>query len=265
MADKNVQIKQRNETNDGWDNLYPKTKAELVETGGSTVAEHIADSAKHITGAERTAWQNKAEKTTATTAADGLMAKADKAKLDGIAAGANNYTHPTGDGNLHVAATGTTNNGKVLKAGATAGSISWGTLTATDVGAAPASHAHTKAEIEAVLTGVISFHSHASGTPTAHKDTHLTGGSDAIPVATASADGLMAKADKSKLDSVATGANNYTHPANHPASIITQDANNRFVTDTEKAGWNTKQKAITISNTAPVSPAAGELFFEILS
>jgi len=38
---------------------------------------------------------------------------------------ANNYVHPTGDGNLHVPATGTTNNGKVLTAGATAGSLSW--------------------------------------------------------------------------------------------------------------------------------------------
>lgn len=36
----------------------------------------------------------------------------------------NNYSHPTGDGNLHVPATGTSNNGKVLKAGSTAGSIS---------------------------------------------------------------------------------------------------------------------------------------------
>jgi hypothetical protein len=39
------------------------------------------------------------------------------------------YTHPTGDGNLHVPATGTTNNGKVLTAGATAGSLSWETPT----------------------------------------------------------------------------------------------------------------------------------------
>lgn len=32
----------------------------------------------------------------------------------------------------------------------------------------------------------------------------------------------------------------YTHPTSHPASIITQDVNNRFVTDTEKATWNGK-------------------------
>lgn len=39
------------------------------------------------------------------------------------------YAHPTGDGNLHVPATGTTNSSKVLTAGATAGSLSWVTPT----------------------------------------------------------------------------------------------------------------------------------------
>lgn len=38
------------------------------------------------------------------------------------------YTHPTGDGNLHVPATGTTSEGKVLMAGATPGSIAWTAL-----------------------------------------------------------------------------------------------------------------------------------------
>ncbi len=59
-------------------------------------------------------------------------------------------------------------------------------------------------------------------------------------VATTSANGLMSSTDKTKLDSVAAGATNYTHPANHPASVITQDANSRFVTDAEKATWNAK-------------------------
>lgn len=63
----------------------------------------------------------------ATTSAAGSMSAADKTKLDGIATSANNYVHPTGDGNLHVPATGTTNSGKVLTAGATAGSLSWET------------------------------------------------------------------------------------------------------------------------------------------
>lgn len=48
-------------------------------------------------------------------------------------------------------------------------------------------------------------------------------------------------AEKTKLAGIATSANNYTHPANHPASIITQDANNRFATDSEKSAWNAKE------------------------
>ena len=51
-------------------------------------------------------------------------------------------------------------------------------------------------------------------------------------------------AEKAKLASVENGANAYIHPAKHPASIITQDENNRFVTDAEKAAWNAKQAAL---------------------
>lgn len=47
----------------------------------------------------------------------------------------------------------------------------------------------------------------------------------------------------SKLSGIESGANNYTHPANHAPSIITQDSDNRFVTDAEKSSWNAKQPA----------------------
>lgn len=52
---------------------------------------------------------------------------------------------------------------------------------------------------------------------------------------------------------------NYTHPANHPPSIITQDASNRFVTDAEKAAWNAKQSALgyTAENSANKNTADG--------
>lgn len=49
----------------------------------------------------------------------------------------NTYAHPTGDGNLHVPATGTTNNTKVLKAGPTAGSAAWGQVAAGEVAFTP--------------------------------------------------------------------------------------------------------------------------------
>lgn len=70
----------------------------------------------------------------ATTDTGGLMSASDKAKFDGIAAGANKYVHPTSDGNKHVPATGTSNNGKFLQAGNTAGSMSWVALTKALVG-----------------------------------------------------------------------------------------------------------------------------------
>ena len=60
---------------------------------------------------------NKADKnhghSNATTSAAGFMSKDDKAKLDGIAANANNYTHPTSSGNKHIPAGGSS--GQFLK------------------------------------------------------------------------------------------------------------------------------------------------------
>lgn len=41
-----------------------------------------------------------------------------------------------------------------------------------------------------------------------------------------------------KLQEIESGANNYTHPATHPADMIVQDSSRRFVSDTEKNAWN---------------------------
>lgn len=71
--------------------------------------------------------------------ASGLMSAADKTKLDGVAAEANKYVHPDLQ---HVPATNAFSNGKVLKSGSTAQSADWGTLAASDVGAASATHSH---------------------------------------------------------------------------------------------------------------------------
>lgn len=60
------------------------------------------------------------------------------------------------------------------------------------------------------------------------------------PVVTAEKDGLMLATDKTKLDGIDDGANNYTHPENHPASVITEDEAHRFVSDVEKTTWNNK-------------------------
>lgn len=66
----------------------------------------------------------------------------------------------------------------------------------------------------------------------------LTNKNTTYGAATQSVAGLMPAADKEKLDGIASGANNYTHPSAHPASMIQEDATRRFVSDSEKTSWN---------------------------
>lgn len=47
-------------------------------------------------------------------------------------------------------------------------------------------------------------------------------------------------AEQTKL----AGLSNYTHPASHPATMITEDSTHKFVTDVEKNAWNAKQVAL---------------------
>ena len=95
----------------------------LMESGSATVTRTDADT---ITiGATNTTYVD------ATTSVAGLMSTADKTKIDGVSSSANNYVHPSGDGNLHVPATSTSNDGKVLTAGSTAGAVTWETISTT--------------------------------------------------------------------------------------------------------------------------------------
>ncbi len=150
-------------------------------------ASMIAQDTTHrfVTDAEKTTWTGKASTAVATQAANGLLSAADKKKLDGIATGANNYTHPTS----HPAS-----------------------MIATD-------------ETHLFVTAAEKSAWNAKAAATA---------------ATQSAMGLMSAADKTKLDGIAAGANAYTHPASHPASMIAQDTTHRFVTDAEKTTWTGK-------------------------
>lgn len=123
--------------------LFPATRGtsgQVLQTDGSGGTSWTAPAGGTVTSVTGTAPITSSGGTApvisisaATTIAAGSMSAADKTKLDGIASNANNYVHPSGDGNLHVPATSTTNNGKVLTAGATAGSLSWTTLPAAPV------------------------------------------------------------------------------------------------------------------------------------
>lgn len=58
------------------------------------------------------------------------------------------------------------------------------------------------------------------------------------------ADGTTNKAytaiEQTKLAGIEANANNYTHPVTHPPAIIAQDTTNRFVTDAQITTWNSK-------------------------
>lgn len=67
---------------------------------------------------------------------------------------------------------------------------------------------------------------------------------------------------KSKLDGIAAKANNYVHPSTHPASMISESASRRFVTDSEKSTWNNKQKAITRGTGTPTGGSNGDIYIQ---
>lgn len=160
-------------------------------------ATMIQEDASHrfVTDTEKSAWSGKADKTTASASAAGLMSAADKKKLDGVAAGANNYQHP-------------------------------------------ASHPATM---------IAQDETHRFITDAERKAWNEKPGGN---MASTTAPGLMSAADKKKLDGVATGANNYVHPASHPATMIAEDGSHRFVSDTEKATWNDKASTAVASQSA---------------
>lgn len=70
-------------------------------------------------------------------------------------------------------------------------------------------------------------------------------------LATPEADGLMSKGDKKKLD----GLQNYEHPASHPATMITEDDEHKFVTTTEKTNIAT---ALNTANEAKEAAAIAD-------
>ncbi|HSW64991.1 MAG TPA: hypothetical protein VLH56_17015, partial [Dissulfurispiraceae bacterium] len=63
-------------------------------------------------------------------------------------------------------------------------------------------------------------------------------------------DGLMSSDDKIKLDGVAENANNYIHPATHPASMIVTSSTLRFVTEAERRQAN--PGVVTLAQANPI-------------
>ena len=150
----------------------------------------------------------------------------------------------TGDtgatGNSIASIVRTTGNGAVGTTDTYTITFTSGATTTFTVSHGSGSGDMTKAVYDADDDGVVD---HAASTPwsgVTGKPSVFTPDTHSHGDATTGASGFMSATDKAKLDGVASGATNYTHPANHSPSIITQDANNRFVTDAEKAAWSAK-------------------------
>lgn len=149
----------------------------------------------------------------ATTSASGLMSNTDKSKLDGIATGANKYTHPTYtsraagfykvtvDGSGHVS-----NATAVTKADITGLGIPSTNTTYSAFTKATADAAGGSGLVPAPTKGQQGLYLRGDGTWAT--PTNTTYGA-----ATTSANGLMTSAMVTKLNGIATGANAYTHPS----------------------------------------------------
>lgn len=204
--------------------------------------------------------------------AHGRMSKEDKKKLDSIESGSNKYIHP----DTHPASMITEDAAKRFVSQAM-----------VDGWNADIANRYTKAEIDNMISGLLqnidwkesvnTFADLATTYPNPQdgwtvnvKDTDITyrwSGTawiaislNALPLATQTVDGKMSKEDKAKLDGIALNANNYVHPTTHPATMITEDATHRFVSDTEKSTWNNKANA-SHGNHVPTTETANNTRF----
>ena len=146
----------------------------------------------------------------------GLMSAADKAKLNGIANNANNYTHPshtaakeglykvTVDALGHVTATT---------------AVAKGDITALGIPAQDTTYNAFKGATAAAAGGAGLVPAPAQGDQAKFLKADGTWGTPANTTyeeATGETAGLMSAADKNKLDGIEAGANKYTHPSYTP-------------------------------------------------
>lgn len=102
---------------------FGKATADAAGSAGYVPAPAKGQQGRYLRGDGTWATPTNTTYGDATTSAHGLMTAADKAKLNGIASNANNYSHPTSSGNKHIPAGGSA--GQILRWSAD-GTATWG-------------------------------------------------------------------------------------------------------------------------------------------
>ena len=218
----------------------------------------------------------------ATTGKSGLMSASDKKKLDGIAANANNYTHPsytqrqsglykvTVDNTGHVSAVAAVTKSDITGLGIPAQDTTYNVASTSANGLMSSTD---KQKLDGIANNANNY-THPSFTQraaglykvTVNNQGHVTNAvavtkSDitalGIPgqdtnttynAATTSTAGLMSAADKKKLDGIAANANNYTHPS------YTQKSAGIYKFSVDATGHVNSATAVTKEDLVTINP-----------
>ena len=244
-------------TNDSGYKTTDNNTTYTLKKDGNTITLTGSDGSKsNVTDANTTY-------SVASASANGLMSASDKTKLDGIASGANKYTHPsytakssglykvTVDAQGHVSATS-----PVTKSDITALGIP-GQDTNTTYTLGSFGITATAAELNYVDGVTSNIQTQLNGkSPTTHSHS----------AATTSANGFMSSSDKSKLDGIASGANRYTHPTSAGNKHIPSGGSSGQILQWSSNGtakWGTPSKGIECSAARPTGQQIGDYWIKL--
>ena len=248
-------------TNDSGYKTTDNNTTYTLKKDGNTITLTGSDGSKsNVTDANTTY-------SVASTSTNGLMSASDKTKLDGISSGANRYVHPsytakssglykvTVDSTGHVSATSA-----VTKSDITAlGIPGQDTNTWTAFKGASSTVAGTSGYVPGPSAGSADRYFRSDGTWAVPPNTTYS-------VATTSTAGLMSASDKTKLDGIATGANNYVHPTSAGYKHIPSGGSSGQILEYSASGtakWSTPTGRIACSATQPTNQQIGDFWIKL--
>ena len=216
-----------NPDSDGLMSAEDKKKLDSIEWYANNYIHPDNEGIRHVSDAEKDYWNSKASKNIVTNSENGLMSYIDKIKLDGIEAGANNYVHPDNENTRHVS---------------DAEKEIWNNKASTDIATEEKPgliSAADKKKLDSIEENA-NYYIHPDTPDIRHvtdSEKDAWNAKAEKTVVTEDNNGLMSSSDKVKLNTIDYNANNYIHPETHPATMIVEDKNHRFVTDAEKEKW----------------------------